>query len=145
MLLVGPAPKGEAPVGDAVVMGVKDEEAGMGIMAGGVLVTGQLAVLLRLVPLKPSAGGEDADTDTDMVVLVVVAVEEEDEGCEGGRLQEPFENHLPRELEERGWAFTGGFDEGEGVRPGVLLDVPGVSAQLVSSLDMAAARSSDCR
>ena len=80
MLLVGPAPKGEAPVGDAVVMGVKDEEAGMGIMAGGVLVTGQLAVLLRLVPLKPSAGGEDADTDTDMVVLVVVAVEEEDEG-----------------------------------------------------------------
>ena len=59
-------------------------------------------------------------------------------------MQEPFENHLPREPEERGWAFAGGFEEGEGVRPGVLLDVPGVSAQLVSSLDMAA-RSSDGR
>ena len=82
MLLVGPAPKGEAPIGDAVVMGVKEEEAGMGIMAGSVLATRQLVVLLRRVPLTPSAGGEDADADTDMVALVVVvAVEEEkDEG-----------------------------------------------------------------
>lgn len=139
MLLVGPAPKGEALVGDiAVVMGVKEDEAGMGIMAGHVSATGQLAVLLQVVPLEPSVGGEDADAD---MVVAAAVVEEGRSGLRGRGSRLQRENHLPREPEERGWAFAGGLEVGEGVKPGVLLEVPGVSTQLVSSLDMATSSS----